>query len=64
MTNSRIPTEVPTSRRDPYRLVGTTLAEKKMSHHSLLQVVARAARANKDVKAGLLVDYLGLTGML
>lgn len=28
MTNSRIPTEVPTSRQDPYRLVGTTLAEK------------------------------------
>src|ERR1044072_2407559 len=28
MTNSRTSTEVPTSRRDPYRLVGTTLAEK------------------------------------
>ena len=45
-------------------LLTTIYLLKKMSHHSLLQVVARAARANKDVKAGLLVDYLGLTGML
>jgi len=45
-------------------LLKTIYLLKRMSHQSLLQVVGRVARASKDVKAGLVVDYLGVTNML
>lgn len=45
-------------------LLKTIYLLKRMSHQSLLQVVARVARASKDVEAGLVVDYLGVTNML
>ena len=45
-------------------LLKTIYLLKPMSHQSLLQVVARVARASKDVEAGLVVDYLGVTNML
>lgn len=37
---------------------------KPMSQTNLLQVISRVARISRDVKFGLVVDYLGLTSML